>query len=297
MEHLRWTARPSLRDPVLVCAFAGWNDAGDAATGAMRYLIETWPAEPVASIDPEEFYDFTSHRPNVQLIDGVTRHIVWPPNEFVALRPPGAARDVLALIGIEPHLRWRTFCEQVHAVIETFEVSMAVTLGALLAEVPHSRPVSIMGTASDAALSARYDLARSRYEGPTGIVGVLQDYCRQREVPAASLWATVPHYASGATSPKAALALIERLSVLLDLPITMTALQIAAAGYERQVNDLIEGDDELTAYVERLETAFDNGTLGVDDDDDDDDVVDEEVPESGERLVEEVERYLRDQGS
>lgn len=298
MELLRWASRPTLRDPVLVCAFAGWNDAGDAATGAGRFLIENWPAESIASIDPEDFYDFTSQRPSVRLLDDLTRIVVWPPNEFVALTPPLGSRDVIVLMGVEPHLRWRTFCEQVLEVVDTFGVKMVLTLGALLAEVPHNRPVGVMGTASDDLLADRFELQRSRYEGPTGIVGVLQDFCRQRDIPAASLWATVPHYAPGASSPKAALALVERLSLMLDLPIATTALQIASAAYERQVNELIEGDDDLVAYVERLESMYDDGTLGDDDDDDDDEIDgDDEIDNpSGELLVEEVERFLRDQG-
>ncbi|MEY2591477.1 MAG: hypothetical protein QOJ67_3461 [Acidimicrobiaceae bacterium] len=283
MEHVVWTSRPRLRRPVLIAAFEGWNDAGEAATFAARYLADQWGARPFATIDPEDFYDFTSTRPQVRLDDGQQREIVWPSNELSACSVPGADLDVIVLLGSEPQLRWRTFCSQIVEVAQAHEVRLAVTLGALLAEVPHSRPVSVIGTAYDPELVRRLDLRQSTYEGPTGIVGVLHDAFRQGGVPSASLWAAVPTYVPGAPSPKAALALIERTTELLAVPVQTTDLQIATAAYERQLDELVADDDDTAAYVAGLEQAAD------------------ETPADAEpdpaRLIEEVERFLRDNPS
>jgi predicted ATP-grasp superfamily ATP-dependent carboligase len=283
MEHVVWTSRPRLRRPVLIAAFEGWNDAGEAATFAARYLADQWGARPFATIDPEDFYDFTSTRPQVRLDDGQQREIVWPSNELSACSVPGADLDVIVLLGSEPQLRWRTFCSQIVEVAQAHEVRLAVTLGALLAEVPHSRPVSVIGTAYDPELVRRLDLRQSTYEGPTGIVGVLHDALRQGGVPSASLWAAVPTYVPGAPSPKAALALIERTTELLAVPVQTTDLQIATAAYERQLDELVADDDDTAAYVAGLEQAAD------------------ETPADAEpdpaRLIEEVERFLRDNPS
>lgn len=281
---LRWSARPRLRRPVMVCAFEGWNDAGDAASFATRYLAERWGTRPFAEVDPEEHFDFTTTRPRVQLVDGHQREIVWPSIELSAGSIPGTDRDVILLEGSEPQLRWRTFCEQVIEVATTYEVELVVTLGALLAEVPHSRPVSVIGTAVDDDLIERLGLGRSSYEGPTGIVGVLQDACARAGLPAASLWAAVPTYVPGAPSPKAALALIERLGGLLDVGVVTTDLEIATAEYERQIDELVDEDDETADYVAALEARFDAGET------DDDDLTD------ASSLVEEVERFLRSTG-
>ena len=249
MEHLRWTGeRPQLQRPVLVAAFEGWNDAGDAATTAARYLRDHWGAEPFADIDPEDFYDFTSTRPHVQLRDGETREIVWPRNDLFATGP-GAPIDAIVVVGIEPHLRWRTFCEHIVEVARAYDVSMVVTLGALLADVPHTRPTSVIGTGTDSELIERLGLRRSSYEGPTGIVGVLQDALGRAGFPSASLWATVPAYVPGAPSPKAALALVERAAELLETSLTTTDLEILSAAYERQVSQVVDGDEEMTEYV------------------------------------------------
>jgi proteasome assembly chaperone (PAC2) family protein len=275
---LRWTERPRLREPVLICAFEGWNDAGDAATFAASYLAERWETTTFADIDPEEFYDFTATRPRVRLDDGEQREIVWPANEFVAGPLPGHDRDVVLLRGHEPQLRWRTFCDQIVAVARELDVRLVVTLGALLAEVPHSRPVSVIGTAADDDLIEQLDLRRSTYEGPTGIVGVLQDAFRTAGIPAASLWAAVPTYVPGAPSPKAALALIERTAGMLDVGVVTTELEIASASYERQIDELVHEDEETATYVADLETRYDDGDTDFDD---------------ASSLVEEVERFLR----
>ena len=283
MDHVRWQDRPHLRRPVLVAAFEGWNDAADAASTAARYLRDRWSARPFASIDPEEFYDFTSTRPQVRLIDGITRKIVWPANELSAAPLPGTARDVVVLLGHEPQLKWRTFSDQVVQVSTELGVELVVILGALLADVAHTRPVRVTGTAADAELVRRLGLGRSTYEGPTGIVGVLHDAFSRSSLPSASLWAAVPHYVASTTSPKAALALVDRATELLATSIVTTDLQVAAADYERQVSEVVTADEDVSAYVRRLEASAD-----------DDDVADMETV-TGDALADELERYLREQ--
>ncbi len=279
MEHLRWTAHPELHEPVVIAAFEGWNDAGDAATTAVRYLVDRWDAALVAEVDPEEFYDFTSTRPQVRLDDDGQREIVWPATEVYAASIPGGAGDVVFVVGAEPQLRWRTYCAQLSEVATSLGAKLCVTLGALLAEVPHTRPTPIVGTSHDADLAAGGDLRPSTYEGPTGIVGVLHDAWRRAGFPSASLWATVPSYVPGAPSPKAALALIERTAALLDTWVATTDLEIASASYERQVSELVEADEETATYVSALEERHDEEPGVV------------PTPES---IADEVERFLRD---
>ncbi|CAN5777328.1 PAC2 family protein [soil metagenome] len=274
MDHVRWTDRPALDRPVLIAAFEGWNDAGDAASVAAGWLRDRWAPEPLAGIDPEEFFDFTATRPHVELVDGLTRNIEWPANALTF--GDGAGIDAVVLVGTEPQLRWRTFCQQVVSVAEALDVRLVLTLGALLAEVPHTRPTSVVGTADDDDLIDRLHLARSSYQGPTGITGVLQKACSAAGLASASLWASVPAYVPGAPSPKAALALVERAADLLAVPIVATDLEIASASYERQVSEVVADDEEMTTYVERLEERFDRG--------------DEAASSS---LAEEVERFLR----
>jgi len=287
VEPLRWEQRPTLRRPVLVMAFEGWNDAGDGASDAASYLARRWTAEPFAWIDPEEFYDFTSTRPEVRLDDGLARAIDWPENVF-SWAPLGASgRDVVFLRGVEPQLRWRTFCAIVVEVAGALGVELAVTLGALLAEVPHTRPVPIMGTAADRDLVARLGLRQSRYEGPTGIIGVMGDALARAGIPSASLWASVPAYVGQTPSPKATLALVSRLAELLDVGVPTVDLDLAAAAYERQVSEVVAADEDATAYVRSLEEA---------DDSDDEELDTAELP-GGDVLAAEVERYLKDQGS
>ena len=286
MSYLRWDHRPQLRRPVLVAAFEGWNDAGEAATTALRWLHAATDARDFASIDPEDFYDFTVARPNVKLDDGMTRRIEWPTPTFSAATIEGGSRDVVFLVGIEPALKWRSFTDSVLELARDLGVDMVFTLGALLADVPHTRPVRITGTATDADVIAQMGFTRSRYEGPTGIVGVLMDACARAGLKSASLWATTPHYLRETASPKAALALVERLNELVEMRLDTTELEIASAAYERQVNDMLEGEDDVVDYVRRLEE---------DTDDDDDEPSEPFVIPSTDQLAAEVERFLRDQ--
>jgi proteasome assembly chaperone (PAC2) family protein len=294
MEHVQWAEpRPALRSPVLIAAFTGWNDAGDAASTAVAHLVRAWDAQPLCSIDPEEFFDFQSNRPQVRLVDGVTREIVFPTTEVTWTSTP--AGDVLLLQGTEPQLRWRTFCDHVLGVARACDVRLLITLGALLADVAHSRPVPLIGTATDDDLISRFGLQRSRYEGPTGIVGVLQHTCSQAGLPAASLWAAVPAYAPGNVSPKAALALVRRVSGIVGAGVDTAGLERASIAYVAEVSEQVAEDDDLAGYVHNLEAI-------ADDEDDDEDSgeaggIAEHDAGSAERLVEEVERYLRDQGA
>lgn len=280
MEHVRWTAHPELREPVVIAAFEGWNDAGDAATTAARYLIERWQAGQVADIDPEEFYDFTSTRPNVSLDDDGLRHIDWPSTEIHAATIPDTDKDVLIIVGSEPQLRWRTYTGELTEIARSQRARLCITLGALLAEVPHTRPTPVVGTAYELDVVAGLELQPSRYEGPTGIVGVLHDAWRRAGLRSASLWATVPSYVPGAPSPKAALALIERTAAMLETWIATTDLEIATASYERQVTELVEADEETATYVSSLEARHDEDPPSV---------------PSAESIAEEVERFLREQ--
>ncbi len=281
MDHLHWIDEPTeLTRPVLVVAFEGWNDAGDAASTAASQLRDRFDAELIGEIDPEAFYDFSATRPMIELDDG-GRTITWPANELWLARSFDGHRDLLVLTGIEPQLRWRTFCAEITQMAGTLGVELVVSLGALIAEVAHSRPTTIYGASDDDELCLRYDLRPSSYEGPTGIVGVLLDATIRAGLDSVSLWATVPTYVPHATNPKAALALIERLSELLSVPMITTALEIAAASYERQVSELVADDDETRDYVATLEQAYDEQLS----------------PEDGDELISELEQFLRDQDS
>jgi proteasome assembly chaperone (PAC2) family protein len=283
MDYVRWQDRPQLRQPVLIAAFEGWNDAADAASGAVRYLRDQWSARPFATIDHEDFYDFTATRPRVRLVQGITRRIDWPEAEFSSAALPGTPHDVIVLLGHEPQLKWRTFTEQVLGVARELGVEMVVILGALLADVPHTRPVRVTGTAADAELVRRLHLGRSTYEGPTGIVGVLHDAFSKAHLPSASLWAAVPHYVASTPSPKASLALVRRAAELLSTTVDTDDLEVAVADYEQQVSEVVAADDDVVAYVHRLEA-------GTDDED-----VDDMEMVSGDALAAELERYLREQ--
>jgi proteasome assembly chaperone (PAC2) family protein len=280
MDHVRWTTRPPLHEPVVIAAFEGWNDAGDAATTAARYLVDRWDTDLVAEVDPEEFYDFTSTRPEVRLDDDGLREIVWPSTEIHAGTIPGTEQDVLLIVGTEPQLRWRTYCAALTEVAQDHGARLCLTLGALLAEVPHTRPTPIVGTAYEPEVVAGMELQPSRYEGPTGIVGVLHDAWRGAGLRSASLWATVPAYVPGAPSPKAALALVERAAAMLQTWIPTTDLEIASASYERQVSELVDADEETATYVASLEERHD---------------VEPGVLPTADSIAEEVERFLRDQ--
>jgi hypothetical protein len=272
MKHVHWTSRPALRRPLVLVAFAGWNDAGDAATTATRWCRDRWAPTPFATLDPEDFFDFTTTRPEIRLDDG-HRRIEWPSTE--ATSGSLAGRDIVVLLGSEPQLRWRTFAEEIVELATAVDAELIVTLGALLAEVPHTRPTSVLATSEVGTL----DLPPSTYEGPTGIVGVIHDACRRGGLPSASLWAAVSAYVPGAPSPKAALALVEHVGDLFDLPVMATELEIASAAYERQVSEVVADDEEMHDYVADLEIRYD---------------ADDGVP-SPASLVEEVERFLRGQ--
>ena len=280
-EELRIARRPTLRKPVLVAAFRGWNDGGQGASLAAGFLAKTWQARRFADIDPEGFFDFQATRPHVALVDGVTRRIDWPENAFYHARPDGLPHDVVLLLGVEPNLRWGAFTGLITTLASDLGVELVVTLGSLLADVPHTRPSPVTGAATDPALIERLGLSTSRYEGPTGIVGVLHDACRTASLPSASLWAAVPHYVSLTPSPRAALALCERLASLLDGTIDATELERGAESYSQQVSEAVAADSDTAAYVEELEQRAD--ALG--------DEID--IP-SGEALAAELSRFLRD---
>lgn len=290
-DHVRWLSQPELRRPVIIAAFSGWNDAADAASTAVRTLVDAWDAQPLAEIDPEDFTDFATVRPSVALERGVTRKIVWPKVSMWHASTPGT--DVILLLGPEPSLRWRLFTEQIISVAVHFDAAMVISLGALLADVPHNRPVQLIGTATDTSMIERFDLQRSRYEGPTGIVGVLHDACSDAEIPSASLWAAVPAYASQIPSPKASSALIQRAGEIIGTPAPIGALHNAIVSYEERVDDLVSEDDDLAAYVERLDSMGDN--VFEDDTDDQQLSLFDTDDDDGSSLVDEVEQFLREQ--
>ncbi len=286
--HINWlTNRPTLRSPVLITAFEGWNDAGDAASIAARHFADRWKGTALAEIDAEHFYDFTTTRPLVQLDQQRRRSLTWPTNLFRSCVVRDGEQDVVVLLGLEPQLRWRTFCNQVIETARMLEVSQVITLGALLADVPHSRPVEVYGASDDEKIRARLDLAPSSYEGPTGIVGVLATQCREAGLPTASLWSAVPSYVPGAPSPKAGLALVQRVSELLGTSVFATDLELAAATYEHQVNELVAEDEETASYVADLEEAWDDN-IPFDAESDPD------LNDDPETLLAEVEQFLRD---
>ena len=285
-SELHLESEVELRDPVLIAAFRGWNDAGDAASFAAQHLGRSWHSKKFAWIDPEEFFDFQSVRPQVKLIDGVTRQISWPSNEFFAARLDGAPHDIIVLVGTEPNLRWRKFTGIVADVAKSHGASLVITLGALLADVPHSRPTQITGTAISTELVNRLGLKRSRYEGPTGIVGVLHDACGKAGIDSASLWAAVPHYLAVNPNPKAALALVEKTVALVGAPVGIDELARATSTYEEQVSEMVASDEDVQAYVRLLEQRADEGV----------DEIDPSNLPSGDALADELERFLRERG-
>jgi proteasome assembly chaperone (PAC2) family protein len=280
-DELHVAHRPTLRNPVLISAFRGWNDGGQGASLAGGYLAKTWEAERFAEIEPEGFFDFQATRPHVSLVEGRTRRIDWPENAFYHAPIPGLERDAVLLLGIEPNLRWRTFARMIVDLARELGVEMMVTLGSLLADVPHTRPSPVTGGATDPELIERLGLQRSRYEGPTGIVGVLHDACNTAQIPSVSLWAAVPHYVSLAPSPRAALALCQRLGDILGTAIDTDELDEAAERYSEQVSEAVASDEETAAYVAELEERAEI----LDDD--------QEIP-SGDSLAAELTRFLRD---
>jgi predicted ATP-grasp superfamily ATP-dependent carboligase len=286
MQPLQWEYRPDgLRAPALVCAFKGWNDAADAASSAITFVGGALNARRFATIDPEDFYDFQATRPRIKLVEGQTREIVWPAVELYEARIPRAPRDLILVAGAEPSFRWRGFTRVIVEVAEAIGVQLVVTLGALLADVPHSRPIAVTGLASDPALVSRLGLASSSYEGPTGIIGVLHAACQQAGLPSASLWAAVPHYIAATPNPKASLALVRKLEGLVGVAVNAAELESAAADYERQVSLAVQSDPDVQAFVERLEQAASE------------EAAEEAGPlPSGETIARDLQRFLRQRG-
>ena len=290
MQPLVWDHRPEgLRAPALVCAFGGWNDAADAATTALGFVSSALGAERFAAMDPEEFYDFQATRPRITLRDGVTREVAWPEVEMRGARVPRAPRDLVFLVGPEPSMRWRAFSAAIVDLAEALGVQIVVTLGALLADVPHTRPISITGIASDEGLAERVALSRSNYEGPTGITGVLHAACAEAGLPSASLWAAVPHYIAAAPNPKAALALVRKLESLVGVTVDASELESAVVDYERQVDLAVQSDDEVRQFVERLEAAAEEAEGGGAE------AASGKLP-SGDTIAREFQRFLRQRG-
>jgi proteasome assembly chaperone (PAC2) family protein len=287
MDHTTLIRRPRLRGPVLLAAFDGWNDAGEAATTALDAIGDALAAETFATIDPEEFYDFQATRPTVRLVDGY-RRVEWPAIELRAARLPAADHDLIVVRGHEPNLRWRTFASEIIQVASSLDVEMLITVGALLADVPHTRPVQVVSSAGDRDLAERLGLSVSRYEGPTGILGVLGDLATSEGIPTVGLWAALPHYLNLAPNPWGAMALIEELRRLLPMTVDTGPLADQTEAFDAAVADLVEENPELAGYIERLEA----------DTDEDDDEEEEGSPGLAdlppEELVAEVERYLRD---
>ena len=287
MQPLIWESRPDgLRAPAIIAAFSGWNDAGDAASAALTFIGESLGAERFARLDPEEFYDFQATRPHIGFTDDHKREVTWPGIEIFAARVPRAPRDLILVQGPEPSMRWRTFCRHLVDLAEALDTQLVVTMGALLADVPHTHPVSITGLASDDALVDKISLRETTYEGPTGIVGVLHAACMDAGLPSASLWAAVPHYVAAAPNPKAALALVRKVETLVAVTVDASELESATEDYERQVSQAVQSDPDVQAFVERLEQAAERDTsqLGPGD-----------LP-SGDAIASEFPRFLRQQG-
>ena len=273
---------PELNDPVLIVAFEGWNDAGEAATGAVDHLLEIWDATWLGDIDPEDYYDFQVNRPQVSLDEDGVRELVWPTTRVFYARPTSADRDVVIIRGIEPNNRWRAFTHELLTIIRDLDVKLVITLGAMLAETPHTRPIPVNCTATTEELRARYDFQPSRYEGPTGILGVLTTACMHADIPAVSLWAAIPHYFSQPPSPKGSLAIVAALENVLDFEISVAELPQEAHVWETDVDELAADNDEVLSYVHQLEESHDAETP---------------EPTSGEDIAAEFERYLRRRGN
>jgi proteasome assembly chaperone (PAC2) family protein len=286
VDSLTWEADlPHLRSPILVCAFRGWNDAAAAASTALASIANDLEGEQIAYIDPEDFFDFQSTRPTIAMDEGQTRRIEWPENNVIAVRVPTADRDLVLFDGTEPNLRWRTFSETITTVADALGVEMVITLGALIAEVSHTLPVPITGLASSQELVEELELERSSYEGPTGIVGVVHDLCRQNGLDSASLWAAVPHYVAAVPNPKAALALLRRLEGLTGIAVEASELEEETADYEEQIGRAVAANPEIEELVARIEAEQV-------------DLLDEEgeLP-NADTLAREFQRFLRQRGN
>ena len=299
MSFIQYHAQPELRDPIMIVAFAGWNDAADSATTAVKFLVDKWKPTKFAEIDSEDFFVFTEARPTVKLVDGIQRTVVWPTNQFFAFTPPDGTHDIILFLGVEPQLKWKTFSQTYLEVCRRFNVSEAVFLGALLAEVPHSAAVPISGTSTTTEVMERLremDIRNSRYEGPTGMIGVLQDVCRQANIPAVSLWAAAPHYLAATPNIKVTAALLTYVNTFLSLGLDLSDIQSDAVRFEEQITSLVARDSEASAYVRRLEEQVDDHDDDDDDDDNDDnpDVIVGTGPlPSADSLIRGVEELLR----
>jgi proteasome assembly chaperone (PAC2) family protein len=275
---------PRLVDPVMIAAFEGWNDAGEAASTALEHLELTWDATPLASIDPEEYYDFQVTRPHVRLADGVTRKIEWQTTRLSVAKLPGTERHVVLVNGIEPNLRWRGFCRELLDHVDELGVTKVITLGALLTDTPHTRPTPVSGISYDKSSAGDLRVEPSSYQGPTGIVGVFQNACVEAGIPAVSFWASVPHYVSQARVPKAAVALLHRVEEVLDVEVPLGGLPEQAEEWERTVSEMAEADDEVREYVRQLEEQAE--------------AEGEALPEAdGDAIAADFERYLRRRGT
>jgi len=280
MTHLEWVRHPELRSPVAVLAFAGWGDAGDASTDAARHLIASLEGDAIARIDPDEFYEFQTRRPEVEMTEAGVRTIHWPRNEFHALHHPDG--DVVVVLGEEPHMKWRAFGTAVSEALNALGVERALLLGAFLGQVPHTVPVPLVGSSPNPRLLAENGVSSSRYEGPTGIVGSLTHQLAEAGMATMSVWAAVPHYLSNQPYPPAVYALVRKAMAILGLTLETSELAVAAAEYKFNVDAVISGNEELSEYVKKLEAA-------VGDEDDEEDHQD-----PADDLVEEIERFLRD---
>ena len=281
MSFIQYHSQPELRDPIMIVAFAGWNDAADSATTAVKFLVDKWKPTKFAEIDSEDFFVFTEARPTVKLVDGIQRTVVWPTNQFFAFTPPDGTHDIILFLGVEPQLKWKTFSQTYLEVCRRFNVSEAVFLGALLAEVPHSAAVPISGTSTTTEVMERLremDIRNSRYEGPTGMIGVLQDVCRQANIPAVSLWAAAPHYLAATPNIKVTAALLTYVNTFLSLGLDLSDIQSDAVRFEEQITSLVARDSEASAYVRRLEEQ-------IEDHDDDDDDDDDDHPDNPDLIV------------
>lgn len=277
---------PRLRRPILLAAFEGWNDAGDAASSAVEHLALMWDASPLAEIESDDYYDFQVNRPTIKQVDGVTRRIAWPTTSISYCSPQGADRDIVLVRGIEPNMRWRGFCAEILDYAEALDVQTTVMLGSLLADTPHTRPVPVTGSAYSSDAAERYNLAESRYEGPTGITGVLQDLFVQAGLPAVSFWAAVPHYVSTPPNPKATVALLNRVEEVLDIEVPLGTLPEQAEEWEQAVTEMTEDDEEIAEYVRGLE---ERGDAEIN--------TDEVMAKiDGDALAAEFERYLKRRG-
>lgn len=269
---------PDLVDPVVIAAFEGWNDAADAASSVVDHLIKVWGATTIGAVDPEDFYDFQVNRPHVGSDDRGHRRVTWPSTQISVASPPDLERDVILVRGIEPNMRWRQFTAEILAACDDLGAELVITLGALLADTPHTRPIPVTGSATEPDLVDRLRLEPSTYEGPTGIVGVVQDACQRLDMPAVSYWAAVPHYVAQPPCPKATLALLGCLEDLLEASLPLGDLPEDAKAWERGVDELSREDEEIADYVRALEETRDTT----------------ELPEaSGDAIAREFERYLK----